>query len=356
MERLLTNAYKKLNGEKELTIGYFGGSITEGAGATDPSKTCWRALITVWFKNKYPKCHINEIQGAIGGTGSELGSFRCQTDLLSGNPDLVFVEFAVNDYGKKAEDIQRYMDGIVRQIWRKDLNTDIVFVYTITKEMAEACKDGEVPYSVKAHQEIADYYEIPSVNLGVKLLENIKDGKDTWEELLVDYVHPSDAGYLIYTEEMKSFLSKHLAEGATVRQFKAPLSERPCENGRLADGWELYQGLWEKDSNTLADRYPHMLVCNTAGAELEYHFKGKAIGLYYLIAPDSGDFEWSIDGSEVKRQSSWDKYAKRFTRANYCILDDNLEEGEHILKIKVLQDKNPESLGNWLRIGAVLLE
>jgi len=355
MGKLLTNAHKKLNNENKLTIGYFGGSITEGAGASDPSKTSWRAIITSWFKNTYPKASINEIQGAIGGTGSDLGAFRCQHDLLYGNPDLVFVEFAVNDYEKKPEDILRYMEGIVRQIWLHDINTDIVFIYTIKKEMAEACKNGEIPYSVKLHQKIADYYEFPSVNVGEKLAEYVRAGKDTWESLLTDKVHPSDTGHKIYSEVIKEFLTDNLREGEAEGKLKAPLTERPCESGRLVDAWKLWQEPWEKDSNSLSGRYPHMLVCNTSGAELEYHFKGETIGLYYLIAPDSGDFEWSIDEGAVKRQSSWDAYAKRFTRANYCILADNLDNSEHVLKIRIFQDKQPESKGNWIRIGAVLL-
>lgn len=355
MKKQLTNAYKKLKEENKLTIGYFGGSITEGAGATDPSKTSWRAIITSWFKNTYPKATINEIQGSIGGTGSDLGAFRCQNDLLSGKPDLVFVEFAVNDYGKKPEDILRYMDGIVRQIWLRDIKTDIVFVYTITKEMAEACEKGQIPYSVKIHQEIADYYGIPTVNVGEKLAELVRGGKDSWDRLLTDKVHPSDTGHIIYSEVIKGFLAEQLVEGEASEQLKAPLSKRPCESGRLVDAWELYREPWEKNSNSLSGRYPHMLVCNTSGAELEYHFKGETIGLYYLIAPDSGDFEWSIDEGEVKRQSSWDEYAKRFTRANYCILTDNLDDGNHILKIRILQDNQPESTGTWIRIGAVLL-
>ncbi len=115
-------------------------------------------------------------------------------------------------------------------------------------------------------------------------------------------------------------------------------------------------GTVEKDSLSMAGRYPHMLACDAAGAELEYHFKGRAVGLYWLIAPDSGDIAWSVDGNRPERLSSWDKYAMSFTRANYSILDDNLEEGEHVLRIKVLQDRQPQSTGNWIRIGAMLVE
>jgi lysophospholipase L1-like esterase len=356
VNKFLCNTFSVLNEKRKLTIGYFGGSITEGAGAIEPSKSSWRALITSWFRDSYPGCGIIEINAAVGGTGSELGAFRCRNDLLEGKPDLIFIEFAVNDKRKDEMTILRSLEGIVRQIWNSNPDTDIVFVYTVTKEMAVAYENGSEPYSVAIHKKIADYYEIPFINIGKKLWECVKSGLAAWDELLPDSVHPSDKGYKIYTDEIKAFLAEYIAPGQTERQPKASVTLRPREEAKLVDAWELYREPWEKDSNSLAGRYPHMLVCETAGAELEYKFKGRTIGVYWLVAPDSGDIEWSVDGSKPIRQSSWDICTQRYTAANYCIFDDNLENSQHVLKIKLLQEKQPQSHGNWIRIGALLVE
>ena len=89
----LINAFARMKAGKPTTIAYFGGSITEGAGASDANKTCWRAQTTAWFRRQYPKTAITEINAAIGVTGSTLGAFRLQRDVLDKKPDLVFVEF-----------------------------------------------------------------------------------------------------------------------------------------------------------------------------------------------------------------------------------------------------------------------
>lgn len=112
----LGRTFEKLKKEKKLTIAYFGGSITAGAGASDAAKTSWRTLTTAWFQAQFPEAKITELNGAIGGTGSDLGAFRCQRDLVDKNPDLVFVEFAVNDGTRPELLIKRSMEGIVRQI------------------------------------------------------------------------------------------------------------------------------------------------------------------------------------------------------------------------------------------------
>ena len=87
---MLENTLYRLVRDKKCVLGYFGGSITEGAGASTPA-SCYRALVTEWFRSRYPDAEIREIQAAIGGTGSDLGMYREETDLPTTGPDLVFL-------------------------------------------------------------------------------------------------------------------------------------------------------------------------------------------------------------------------------------------------------------------------
>jgi hypothetical protein len=107
----LTNFFAKANTPgADIKIAYFGGSIT--------AQTGYRVKTLAWFKEAYPQAKFSEINAAIGGTGSDLGVFRLKQDVLDQKPDLMFVEFAVNDGGAAPELIQRCMEGIVRQTWR----------------------------------------------------------------------------------------------------------------------------------------------------------------------------------------------------------------------------------------------
>src|ERR1700712_1286122 len=76
----LGHTFQKLRKSGSLNIGYLGGSITAGSGASKPAETSYRALTTRWFREQFPKAQITEINAAIGGTGSDLGAFRCQKD------------------------------------------------------------------------------------------------------------------------------------------------------------------------------------------------------------------------------------------------------------------------------------
>jgi hypothetical protein len=74
-----------------------------------------------------------------------------------------------------------------------------------------------------------------------------------------------------------------------------------------------------------------------------------------MIANDGGDIHWHIDDDEPERLSSWDKNAPRYNRPSAVILRDALEPGEHFLHLRVLPDKNPNSEGNTIRLGAFLV-
>src|SRR5690606_34166632 len=104
------NFFSKLKPGAEVNMAYIGGSITE-------AREGWRDLTFGWFRTMYPQTKFNQINAAIGGTGSNLGVFRMEQDVLSKKPDLIFVEFAVNDHGRNPADIHRAVEGIIRKTW-----------------------------------------------------------------------------------------------------------------------------------------------------------------------------------------------------------------------------------------------
>ena len=103
-----TNRIKKVierarNGEK-LKFGYIGGSITEGSSAG--SQKCYATLSSAGFGEKFG-CEVECINAGISGTPSILGNVRVQRDILDHKPDVIFLEFAVNDSSNEADMLSR---------------------------------------------------------------------------------------------------------------------------------------------------------------------------------------------------------------------------------------------------------
>ena len=106
---MLSNTGYKLIHEKKLTIGFFGGSITEAKG-----QNSYRERLNTWFRESYPEAEVVSVSAAIGGTGTQLGMYRCDRDLNAHHPDLVFFEFAVNDCSEQYEAVAEQTETIFR--------------------------------------------------------------------------------------------------------------------------------------------------------------------------------------------------------------------------------------------------
>lgn len=356
-EQGLGRTWEKLETEKKLTIGYLGGSITCGTGASDAEKTSWRAKTTQWFREQFPGAEITEVNAGIGGTGSDWGAYRCEKQLLSKKPDLVFVEFAVNDFWFSRSHELESVEGIVRQIWKSNSKADIVFFYTTSKQIADTSYEkSTLPKAVLAQQEIADYYGIATVNGGQALWQAIQEKKGTWQTLTKDLTHPSDEGYAIYAETVRKFLELHRGDKPVSGVVLAnPMSPDPLENAQMIDPWTLTVSGWNKEPVLTGAPFVHGLAASKPGLALDYTFTGTSIALYWVIAPDSGDIEYSVDEGAAKIISSWDQFALQFTRSNLCMLAEGLSRGSHTLHIKIAEKHAEKSTGTWIRIGAILI-
>ena len=202
----LQNTYAKLQNNQPINVLYMGGSVTEGVGSTDYSQS-WRVLVKKWFESNYS--NVNNINIAQSGTGTTFGSYRYNEQVAKNNPDLLFVEFSINDKydGITVEEAKRSFETIIRQTRIKFPTCDIVTVFVTDQP-------GRDPYTLpryaKAHDEICEIYDVPSIDVGGVLLRHLKDTNGNWSDYVADTCHPRDAGYIVYANAIKEYLENCL--------------------------------------------------------------------------------------------------------------------------------------------------
>jgi|GEM_PF-408345 len=348
----LPNTICRLTVGKRLTVGYFGGSITENGG----SDVGWRARTTAWLRAHYPDAEITEVQAAIGGTGTALGMYRCDRDLLAHRPDLVFVEFAVNDFGDRRSGAQT--ETILRKILHAVPTAEIVVVFTLTKHIADELAAGRPYGSRDVQSALARAYGLPTVNIGDALGRAVRReyGGD-WTPLAPDGVHPNADGYRYCFEEMEAFLASALRGGShTLRAqpLPAPLQCNLLPDARLTDAAEAVGKGFTLVEKSMCRRYPHYLE-GTSGASLTLRFTGTTVGVYWMMAHDAGRILAAVDGGKEKCVTAWDSYCLRFDRAGSAILFRDLQPGEHTLTLRVADETDEKSDGRMIRIGAFLV-
>ena len=370
----------KIRSGKEIGVAYFGGSITQMDG--------WRRLTQEWLSKRYPQTRFREINAAIGGTGSDLGVFRVGKDVIAKNPDLVFVEFATNDSGKDPEGTLRNFDGIVRQIWANDPETDIVFVYTVTAKSVKHYLEGRRQPTAIEMEKIAEHYGIPSVDWGVEVARQQRTGKlvmsmgEAYTAMAPDIknkdaeaiammkregktlfakdgVHPALSGHEIYVSELVALWQAaetlppvdHRIKGASA--CFSPRMERakivPINQSMLNDGWEplqnLKEGNWDETQDGNHNQEPYfssragkLWKAARAGATLTFRFQGNYCAIYDLLGPGCGIAEVTVDGKRMADVPRFDGYCSYYRLGSFVVFDG--DEGLHEVKI-VRSAKSP---------------
>lgn len=380
----LANFFARSQKGDSIRVAYLGGSITAQNG--------WRVLSMEWFKQHFPRSVFSEINAAIGGTGSDFGVFRLHDHVLKFNPDLVFVEFAVNDAGASEEKIIRSTEGIVRQIWEHNPKTDICFVYTIMESFLGAAQKGALPKSAVTMEKVAAHYNIPTINFGFEVGRLVSDHQLIFKNAAKeaggvkvfspDGVHPyTETGHVIYQQVLKhSFTIMEAATAARSKKHRLPkpLATDYFSNTRmiglndvsLSKEWKI---LPVKDHPQLAGFGQYLSEIGKAeksGESLTVRFRGTAIGAYDILGPDAGRVIVTIDGAVRDTISRFDAYST-YRRMNYFIID-HLEKKEHtvvftllaepfdkgaILQKRggVLQNKEDFKENNWY-VGKILID
>ncbi len=346
----LPNTLARLNAKQPLTIAYFGGSITAADG--------WRAQTTKWFSTQFPNSTISEINAAIGGTGSDLGVFRFARDVLAHNPNLVFIEFAVNDAGAHPSQIHKCIEGIVRQAWKHDPNIDICFVYTLVDTMVPTLANGQLPRSAAAMEQIAHHYAIPSIHMGLEVArlaasghmimktegmtaQQIAAAKDKLI-FAADGVHPrNNTGHRLYTEAViRSFQKINALPPSAPRILPPPFTPDHYEAAKLVPLTQasLSTGFQKLPPNHRLARsfsrfLPDLYAATQPGESLSFRFKGTYAGFYDLLGPDCGQLNATIDAKPVTilRFDSFSTYHRLGSFALAAGLPDTV----HTLRVTV---------------------
>ena len=340
---MLKNISKKLKNKEKVTIVYFGASITQGAGIDDRSK-CWRGQTTKWLQENYPESEIIEIDSSIGGTGSDLALWRIDNNVLKYNPDLVFVEFVVND--TILDECEIYEENIIRRILNHNLDTDIVLVRATRDTIYEKVKKNEYYQSYLNYDKMSKYYGIDLVDIGQAFFDLVDSG-ETFDNITIDGVHPNQRGYDIYASEIIKYLKSALYP------FER-LTENKYENSTMILAKELSNTNFIKKDFSFG-RVDGCLEASEEGKYIECEFEGELIGVMYHAANDTGYFKYIIDDEYEGKINSWDKYCRTFNRATYVILNKTLKPGKHKIKIISCGDKCDESKGTFVRINAFLI-
>ena len=314
--------------EKETyTIGYIGGSLTEGGAA-------WMRMTKLYLEEKMPDKEIVNINAGKGGTRSNYGAARFMEDIGQYNPDLVFIEFSVNDCGNDYNLYSAYAEAMLRQCLSLPKVPAVIFLHA--PHASRVGDFSECVETMAAKDRVAVKYGAGIINAHDYLEREYKrvkseKGYKTYEEYLATIYKMSGnkfdnhAGYDKYGEAIIEAFDKDGYE-----TYLTPIkdngylntSQRSTIDAKYSyiytnDPRMQYSGNWKTyykyadvptydNAATLNAKlfsYPYFPngIKQISGekAAIRFTTSAKAIALNYIISPNGVDATVYVDNQEV---------------------------------------------------------
>ncbi len=295
----------------DFTIGFLGGSITQGANATTESGR-YVNLATDWFAKTFPRSSFTLKNAGIGATGSYIGVHREDTHLLNAKPDIVFIEYAVNDDIGNSVHEAAY-ESVIRKAWNS-ANRPAVILLT---NVAQVVGTSEYTSNKESNLQIGRFYDLPVLSPGDAILQTCNNEKMVrWLELITesDGVHPTNAGHDVLAKVIEAYVSDVLRKtvadkiSGSESNFKdtmlgdrykdamllSPGNTKPTGNNGFTaskDTLQQFEGYWK---------------ATKANSSIKFKVTAQNIGVMFLKVSGAsekyktGKFDVLIDGKKVK--------------------------------------------------------
>jgi lysophospholipase L1-like esterase len=190
---------------RTINLVFHGHSVPAGYFKTPVVNTLasYPYLVLKDLKSAYPMTVVNVINTSIGGEHSESGLKRFEADVLTHKPDVLFIDYALNDRGMGLERAKIAWEKMIRLALEKNIK---VILLTPSPDQRVDIKDDLSILDQHANQikELAKNFQIGLIDTYALYKNKVKSGSN-----LVDYMsqvnHPNEKGHQMITDEIMGY-------------------------------------------------------------------------------------------------------------------------------------------------------
>lgn len=339
----MINVMKKAEAGEEITVGFIGGSITEGISAGD--SLCYAKLTHNALCEMFPDTAVNYVNAGLSGTPSVLGVVRAERDLFGEKqPDIIFIEFAVNDGGD-----QQYKDcyeSLVKKCLDKENAPAVVLLFTVLKNR----------YSCQPQMAaVGEHYGLPMISVGNALNPVFDAGLMKWDAYSDDESHPNIWGHELVKDFLMNYFEqvKEQADALDSAPSITPLPDTAVYTTKYADIEFLerdrmtvtdVQGFNEADK-IIATFNNGWMYRKKTGASITFTEEFKTLFLVFNCnnSDSYADAEVYIDGELVNTLPSNKPGGWGNPEADCAYIGE--ECGEHTVEIRIAPSDNGKTYG-----------
>lgn len=355
----LKDTIEKAKRGDDVTIAFIGGSITQGAGAKPIHTNCYAYKTYVQFKEKFAKNggeNVQFVKAGVGGTPSQFGMVRFERDILRDGkvkPDIVIIEFAVNDAGDETQG--DCYESLVLKSLATDNHPAVILLFSVFPSDWNL-QDRLAP--------IGYHYNLPMVSVKDAVVNQFYQSKTdgniiSKRQFFYDIYHPTNDGHTIMADCLINVFEKvdqSAEDFENINILKEPIIGNSFTNVRLLDRKDGYKyaaikegsfiecdtdlQMVEMDDNPFGSPqlpYNWMKSSQSGNESFKMTLQCKSL---LLIFKDSGDSEFGkvvvyIDGEYAR---TFDPHKNNWTHCNTVILINDAQCKSHSIEIKMVEE------------------
>lgn len=345
----LKQTMRKAQSGTPITVGFLGGSITQGCLSSTP-ETCYAYLVYEWWRQTFPQSDITYLNAGIGGTTSQFGVARADSDLLSHHIDFTVVEFSVND-DDNAHFLETY-EGLIRHIYDSEAQPAMLIVNSVRYD------DGGNAQA--QHNRIGAAYGIPCVSMQSTIYPHIADHTLANREITTDDLHPNDLGHRMMADVIIYFLEKVYADLANETEqpisMPAPMTVnayehstrwqnnncKPIANGFTADF---------TPQNNIREIFRKGWTASQKGATISFTVEGSCLAVQYRksVVQPTPIARAIVDGDETHAVTLDGNFEETWGDSLHLdTLAEHLPYGQHTVTIELTETHKDDQVPFYL--------
>ncbi|MCM1155210.1 MAG: SGNH/GDSL hydrolase family protein [Roseburia sp.] len=344
----LKEVMKRAEAGDRMTLAFLGGSITQGSLSSEYTN-CYAYLVFDWFVKKFPKTAFTYVNAGVGGTTSQFGVSRAEEDVLKYKPDLVMIEFSVND--DNTDFYKETYEGLVRKIYGNAFEPAVVLIHNI-------CYDTGISAEEK-HREIGAHYMLPSVSMKPTIYAQVMSGAIPVREVTPDDLHPNTTGHALLAQVISHFLEDVYAirdEAEEKAPVPAALTVNSYEKAARLQNHNfapLCKGFTPDGTlkKYISDTFRGGWTASEKGASITFEVKGTEIAVQYrksvnkpapiALAIVDGDEEHAVT-LDANFEETWGDSLTIETVAHH------INNGPHTVEIRLTETHEEDAVPFYL--------
>ena len=350
----LKNAIEKAQKGEKVTIAYLGGSITEGAMA-HPNEASYAYLSYKYFRDTYGKgdgSNVKYLNAGMSGTPSILGMIRYDKDVTlraESAPDIVFVEFAVND-GDDPTNGDAY-ESLVRNILNSDNHPAVVLLFSIFKSRWNL-QDRLEP--------VGTFYNLPMVSIKDAILPELNSGALSDAEYFADIYHPTNDGHKIMADCIDYLFDTVNKEAKAESDITVPADQakighsfdgvKMIDSRNAIEGVTVEKGgfsevdpvigtfMYAPGTRTFPDNFKHSVKSGSGSLKITLECKNFLVVYKQTSSMNQGKIDVYVDG--VKKQTIDGHVAGGWNNPYTKLIFNEAASAKHTIEIKMAPDSS----------------